>query len=162
MRIVLRIVVPGDRSQFRPRLQQARVGQPVTQLPMEVIVHSQQHFHAAVVVHNVVLEALSAQMHVGEETEQRRIVGKSALNFHPEIIGAGRNDESVIVQLQRDDSLLGRSLRKDNADVGLIIGCRAVGRVVHLKAQFADWSGRRQHGRWWCSASGKPDRSGRE
>jgi len=39
----------------------------------------QQSFHAAIVVHNVILEALSPQMHVRKKTEQRRIVSAASL-----------------------------------------------------------------------------------
>ncbi len=72
-------------------------------------------------MHDVVLEALSAQVHVGKQAEQSCIVGKRALHLHAEIIGAGRNDQGVIVQLQRDYALLGGGIGKDNADAGLIL-----------------------------------------
>src|SRR5208337_3853083 len=44
--VVFRIVIPGDGAQFRSGFQQTRLGQPITQLPVKVIVHAQQHFHA--------------------------------------------------------------------------------------------------------------------
>src|SRR5438045_1131898 len=100
---------------------------------MEVIIHAQQYFNAAVIAHKIVLESLAAQMHVRKETEKSRIIGERALHFHSEIIGVGRDDERVVIQLESDDALLGSALGKHDANAGLILIGGAVAGVVHLK-----------------------------
>src|SRR5262244_634790 len=46
--IIARVVIPGDRLQLRSRFQESRLCQPVTQLPIKVIVHAEQSFDPGV------------------------------------------------------------------------------------------------------------------
>ena len=47
--------------------------------------------------HDVVLEALSAQMHVRKEAEQQRIVRKRSVHFNAVIVGVGRNRHWIVI-----------------------------------------------------------------
>ena len=98
-----------------------------------MIVDAQQDLDAAVIVHDVVLEALTPEMHVREQAEQGRIVRQSALHLNSEIVSAGRNDQRMIIQLQRDHTLLRQSLSEDYSDAGSILIRGAIGRVMHLE-----------------------------
>ena len=59
-------------------------------------------------MHDVVLEALATQMHVGEKAEQRGVVGQRSLHLDTVIVGAWRNWNRVVIvgQLQGKDPLL--------------------------------------------------------
>src|SRR6478735_9343505 len=98
-----------------------------------MIVDAQQNLDTGVIVHDVVLEALTPEMHVREQAEQGRIVRQSALHLHTEIVSTRRNDQRVIVQLQGDYALLRRSLGKNDSDAGSILSRDAVGGVMHLE-----------------------------
>src|SRR5271165_1814805 len=100
---------------------------------MKVIVDAQQRFDCSVGMQDVVLEAFSAQMHVGEETEQRGVVRQSTGDLHAIIIGARRNHEGMVRELQSQHTLLWRLLRKYHSNAGLVPGRMAVGRVMHLE-----------------------------
>src|SRR5579864_4444159 len=65
--IVRGIVIPGNSLQFGSSLQQARLCQTITQLPIEIVVHAQQRFRLVIGPDQVVLESLPAQMHVREK-----------------------------------------------------------------------------------------------
>src|SRR5437764_2374038 len=98
-----------------------------------MVVDAQQNPDAAVIVHDVVLEALTPEMHVREQAEQGRIVRQSALHLHAEIVSTRRDDQRMIVQLQGDYTLLWRRLGKDHSDAGSILIRGAIGRVMHLE-----------------------------
>ena len=107
VRIVARVVIPGDRAHPRSSLQQSRLCEAITQLPVKVIIHAQQRFDRSVTPHSVVFEALPAQVHMGKQAEQRGIVGQRALRPHSKVSRARGDDERVIVQLQSDDPCAG-------------------------------------------------------
>src|SRR5947209_17812179 len=98
-----------------------------------MVVDAQQNLDAAVIVHDVVLEALTPEMHVREQAEQGRIVRQSALHLHAEIVSTRRDDQCMIVQLQGDRTLLRQSLSEDYSDAGSILIRGAIGRVMHLE-----------------------------
>src|SRR5215831_20385577 len=84
VRVVLAVIKPGNCLQLGARLQKTRLCQSVTELPVEVIVvQPQQRFNRAVWMENVVLESLSAQMHVRKEAEQRAVVWQSTPDVDP-------------------------------------------------------------------------------
>src|SRR5215471_13046651 len=87
-------------------------------------------------MNDVVFEAFSAEMHVGEETHQRGIVGKCSLNLRAKIIRARWDDERVIVELQCDRPLSWSGLGEDNTDARLVYIDVAVSCVVHLKDEI--------------------------
>ena len=63
------------------------------------------------------------------------------MHFHAIVVGTGRDDETAVRQLQRQDTLLWRLLRKENTDTGLIAAGLAIGRVVHLEHEIrAAWN----------------------
>ena len=97
MRVVGRVVVPGDGAQSCASFQFAGLGEAVTQLPVKVIVDAEQRLDGVVVVEDVVFEALAAQVHVGEEAEQSGVVGERAFDFDAVVGGAGRNQKRVII-----------------------------------------------------------------
>src|SRR5271170_7469387 len=78
-------------------------------------------------VNDVVLETFSAQMHVWEEAEQRRIVRQSAACFHAIIRHVWRNHEVVVGQLQRHDTLGWRVLCKNQSHAGAVAGRASIG-----------------------------------
>src|SRR5208283_3555603 len=52
------------------------------------------------------------------------------------VVGAWRNDESVVGELQRQDALLRRLLGEDHADAGLVGARGAVCGVMHLEDEI--------------------------
>src|SRR4051812_46996568 len=101
-----------------------------------MVIDPQEHFGAAVLVDYVVLKAFAAQMHVGEKAQQGSIAGKSALHFDTKVVGPGRNNQRMIVQLQRDHSLAGRALCENHSDRCLILSGGSVGGVMHLEDEI--------------------------
>ena len=138
VRIVPRIIVPGDRLQRCPGFQRyAARAKLITQLPVKVIIHQQQrldrcHRHAQCRIRN----ACRAGACAGNKLSSVASLRQRAVNFHAKIVCARRNYKRMIVQLQRDHPLLCRRLRENQAYAGLV-ACRAV--------------------RSSCNASGKPD-----
>jgi len=74
--IVGRVVVPGDGLELGSGLDAAGLGKPVAQLPVKIVIHTQEYFGRVVRADEAVFEALPPQMHVWEEAEQGRIVGE--------------------------------------------------------------------------------------
>ncbi len=110
MRVVGRVVVPGNRSELRSGLEQSRLRQSITQLPVEVVVDAQQHFNAPIVMNNVVFKSFSPEMHVREQAQQGGIVWQSPLYLHAKVVGSRRNNERMIIQLNVITLCCGRFL----------------------------------------------------
>ena len=72
--ILTRIVVPGNRLNFRPCFHPQWFRKTIAELPEKIVVHSKQCFDVRAVVNDVVLESFAAQMHMRKEAEQRRII----------------------------------------------------------------------------------------
>ena len=87
-------------------------------------------------VHDVVFEAFAAQMHVGEEAEQQRVVGQRAAGFDAIVGRAGRDHEVIVGELQREHALGRRSFCEAQADAGCVGAGVAVGGVVHLEDEI--------------------------
>ena len=134
MRVVLGVVVPRDGLEFGSGFKEARLGQAIAELPVKVVVvQAQQRLSAAIGMNDVVFEGLAAQVHVRKEAEERAVVGHGAPDIDAVVVGARRNDEGVIGELQRQHALLRRLLGEDHADAGLVGARFAVGGVVHLE-----------------------------
>ena len=74
VRILQELLEPGNDLKPRARFQRARLGQTITELPVEIVIHAQQSFDIPPVAHDVVLESFPSQMHMREEAKQRRVV----------------------------------------------------------------------------------------
>lgn len=135
--VVRRVVIPADRLEFGSGLNQTGFGKAVAELPVEVVVYAKQRFGGVIGADEVVLEALSAQVHVRKEAEQGGVVGESAVDFHPIIVGIGGDGDRVVVvrELQGEDALLGRALREDETNAALVVAGLTIGRVVQLEDQ---------------------------
>ena len=71
----------------------------------------------------------------GKKLSNGRVVGYGAGNFHAIVVGARRNDEGVIGELQCQHALRRRLLGEHHADAGLVGAGVAVGGVVNLEDQ---------------------------
>ena len=105
--IVGRVVVPGNSLKGGSRFQRTRFRESITQLPVEVIVHSQERFYGPIRTHEIVFKFFAPKMHVGEETQQQGIVGQGAMHFDAVVIGVrgNRHRIAIIRQLQSQNSL---------------------------------------------------------
>jgi hypothetical protein len=74
-------------------------------------------------------------MHMWKETQERRIIRQGTPSFNPIVVGSGRNEEMIVRQLQRQDSLRWNVLSKNETDGCLITNTVTVGRVMHLEDQ---------------------------
>ena len=76
VRIATGVVVPGDSLQVATRREQSRLCKLVAHLPVKVVVHPQQGLLGSVGMNQVVFESFPSQVHVGEKTEEQRVIGK--------------------------------------------------------------------------------------
>src|ERR1700735_1198588 len=134
--IIFGIVVPGDGLENSAGGQRQRLGEAITELPVEIVIDAQQRLGGFVGAQNIVLKAFSTQVHVREETEQDSVVGQRAVDFHAIIVHARRDYEAVVGELQREDALLRRICGEDDADAGLICSGVAMRHVMHLENEI--------------------------
>src|ERR1700722_7379257 len=141
MRIVTRIIVPGDGLQLRPGFQQTRFRETVAHLPVEVIMDVEQRFHFPILararmrfsVNNVVRKPFSTQVHVRKKAQQRRIVRQSSARFHTIIRRSRWNYKVIVRKLQCKHALRGSMPSKNQPQAGLVAPRVPIGGVVHLK-----------------------------
>src|SRR5216684_8335726 len=74
MRVLARVVIPGDRLENGSRFQREWLGQLVAQLPFEIPADLEQGLDAAVRMNQIVFELFSTPVHMRKEPEQRRVV----------------------------------------------------------------------------------------
>src|SRR5690348_6281276 len=67
--IVGGVVVPRDGLQFGSGLDEPRLGKPIAELPIKIIIHAKQSFAVPAGDQQVVLESLAPKVHVRKEAE---------------------------------------------------------------------------------------------
>src|SRR4029077_2901109 len=100
MRVVARVVEPGQGLELGASLEKPRLRQAVGQLPEEIVVDLEKRLDASIGANNVVREAPAAQMHVRKKTEHGGVVRQSAMHLDAKVGHARRNNEAVVGQLQ--------------------------------------------------------------
>ncbi len=107
VRVAFGVVIPGYGLQHGASFERARLGEPIAELPVEVVVHAKKSFGSFVGVDNVVLEALSTKVHVREKAEEQAIVRNRATHLHAIVVCVGRDRDCVVVvgELESENAL---------------------------------------------------------
>src|SRR3984885_13062706 len=127
------VIEPRDGLQFGSGFQRERLGEVVAQLPIKIVVPAEKSFLRLIGVDDVVFKALAAQMHVRKKTEERGVVRQGAVTLDGKIVGTGRNQKTVVGELQGDYSLRGRMLCENNSGAGFVFASFAARCVMHLE-----------------------------
>ena len=82
---------------------------------------------------DVVLEALSAKVHMWKEIQQQGIIRQCSMDFDTVVWISGRDQETIVRQLQGQHSFVRRFFLKDHTDARLVLHRMSVSCVVHLQ-----------------------------
>src|SRR4051812_18800310 len=116
-RIIRGVVIPASERQPRPLAELNGLRQSVEHLPMKAVVTgAKQSFGAAVVKNAVILERLSAKMHVRKKPEQQGLVWQRSRDSDVSVRVSGRNGEAVAGHLQREYPFLRRRFGESHRD----------------------------------------------
>src|SRR5689334_20984355 len=104
MRVVSRVIKPGDGLKARAGREFTRVQQFVTQLPKKVVANAEECLFAAVRLQDVVVESLASQVHMREEAQESGVIKKRSMHFHSKVVYSGWNQEVIVRELKRQNT----------------------------------------------------------